>query len=220
MKIYKRLFPVNCVFLLISGFNFAQNTTKEFNEIKEKYSSKQFQYTVEPPPKTPKDVDFTWLDRLFSFLNKINWEYVLYGFIGLVFLLVLYKLYQNGLIFKYKKEHAIDSEEEHFNFIEENLLNVDLNEWIKTAKSTQNYRLAIRYYHYLNTQNLAQKDLLNWDPKKTNQQLAHQIKNQKIKTFFEQNTSIFYQVWFGNFEIDQEKFEEFEQYFNQLNDMI
>ncbi len=207
--------------LLFAISSNAQSEKQEFEAFKTKYNNESFQYSIEEKlPMEKTKMDFSWMDRLFELLPKINWEYVMYGFIGLIILLVLLKLYRNGMIFQFKAKHQVESSDDHFQFIEENLLAIDLNQLLTKAKTEEDYRLAIRYYHYLNTQNLAQKEYITWDPKKTNQQLAQQIKKVDIKTLFEQNTSIFNRVWFGNTAITAELFYEFEQQFNQLNEKL
>lgn len=205
------LFP-----LLIS----AQKNAKEFETLKGKYNSKEFNYVVEAEKVNKKPQNYDWLDDLFNFLSGFEWNYIIYITIGAVILLIIYKLYQNGLIFNIKTENRITDENQHFDYIEKNLLTIDLWELINQAKTKQDYRLAIRYYHYQNTQNLGQKNYLKWDPKKTNQQISQEIKQENIKKQFEKNTRIFNQVWFGNFELNQEKFEEFEKQYQLMNQMI
>ena len=77
--------------------------------------------------------------------------------------------------------------------------------------------MAIRYLHYQNLQNLYNRDLIQWDPKKTNQQFINQIKDEKIRILFSTNTQVFNQIWFGEFIINEEKYQEYKAMFNQLN---
>lgn len=215
---YKLIYVV--VFLLTTVFANAQDSLKEFENFKEKYNTKEFDYIVEKPKKEVEPQNLDWLDSFFKFLQNIEWTYVLYTFLGLSLLLVLYKLYRNGMIFQFKTENKTGEYDEHFDYIENNLLTINLVDLINKAKNDKDYRLAIRYYHYQNAQNLAQKKYFVWDPKKTNQQLINQIKKEDIRNLFENNTQIFNQVWFGNFELNEENFTTFEANYNYLNQIV
>ena len=215
---YKLIYVV--VFLLTTVFVNAQDSLKEFENFKEKYNTKEFDYIVEKPKKEVEPQNLDWLDSFFKFLQNIEWTYVLYTFLGLSLLLVLYKLYRNGMIFQFKTENKTGEYNEHFDYIENNLLTINLVDLINKAKNDKDYRLAIRYYHYQNAQNLAQKEYFVWDPKKTNQQLINQIKKEDIRNLFENNTQIFNQVWFGNFELNEENFTTFEANYNYLNQIV
>lgn len=215
---YKLIYVV--VFLLTTVFANAQDSLKEFENFKEKYNTKEFDYIVEKPKKEVEPQNLDWLDSFFKFLQNIEWTYVLYTFLGLSLLLVLYKLYRNGMIFQFKTENKTGEYDEHFDYIENNLLTINLVDLINKAKNDKDYRLAIRYYHYQNAQNLAQKEYFVWDPKKTNQQLINQIKKEDIRNLFENNTQIFNQVWFGNFELNEENFTTFEANYNYLNQIV
>lgn len=205
---------------LISILSFAQKIEEEYQEVRDKYNSKEFQYIIEEE----KSVNTNWLDKflvsLFTFLAKINWSIVLYCIFGIVFLIILYKLYKNGFIFNFKPNKKLNDDDSEFDFIEKNLLDVDLIELINNAKANKDYRLAIRYYHYLNAQNLAKKNHFNWDPKKTNQQLITEIKKTEIKELFHNNTQIFNQIWFGNFTLNEEDFLKYEANYKFLNESI
>ncbi|QTV05139.1 hypothetical protein [Faecalibacter bovis] len=210
------------VFLLSSVFSYAQNTAKEYENFKAKYNTKEFEYIVEKEKVKKEDepMNMDWLNSLLSYLENLQWSYILYSILGLSLLLILYKLYQNGMIFQFKSENKTGEYDEHFDYIENNLLTIDLVDLINKAKNDKDFRLAIRYYHYQNTQNLAQKEYLIWDPKKTNQQLIKQIKKEDIRNLFDNNTQIFNQVWFGNFELNEDNFTTFEANFNYLNKIV
>lgn len=215
---FKKLFSLGLT--VISSFSFAQDANEEFKQVKEKYNSKEFEYTIDKTTEPKEYPNLNWLDNLLNSIYSLNWSYVMYTIIALVILLILYKLYQNGAFFKVNSKHAINNDEASFDFIEKNLLTVDLIEMINKAKAAKNYRLAIRYYHYQNTQNLAHKNYIKWDPKKTNQQLINQINKKEIKDLFTHNTLIFNQIWFGEFDVTEENFNTFETNFIFLNQRL
>lgn len=210
--------------LVSSSFLLAQNVDKEYNEIKTKYNSKQFEYIVDTQQKNPNkeaaEKDWEWLKNLIKHLLNLEWKYIFFTIIGIVFLIIIYKMYRNGFFFQLTNEHKIHQSEENFDFIEKNLMTVDLDDLIEKAKAQDDFRLAIRYYHYQNSQNLAKKGYIKWDPKKTNQQILNEIKSISIKELFQNNTAIFNQVWFGQHILNVENFRTFEANFKFLNQSL
>lgn len=215
LKNYKKSFSLG---MLLFPFIFYAQNNKEYQTIKDKYNTNEFDYKIEEiKPKDEPNLE--WIDSIIRIINSINWENVMYAIVGICFVIILFKLYRNGIIFNFKNNPKIE-EDIHFEFIENNLQTIDLERLIEQAKTDKNYRLAIRYYHYQNTQNLANKEFINWNPKKTNQQLIYEIKKIEVKNLYQNNTLIFNRVWFGNFKIDETQFQEFEANFKFLNQSL
>ncbi|WP_413533018.1 hypothetical protein [Empedobacter brevis] len=206
--------------LFVQFFVFAQEKTAEFKAFKEKYAGNEFNYEEVPKPKKEIETNYflDFLERLFRFLSYIPWKIIFYVAVLLFLVFLATRIYKNGGIFKRNSKKLYN--ESDFDFIEENLAEVNLNSLINKAEKEQNFALAIRYLHYQNLQNLDKKGWINWDPKKTNQQFINQIKDEKSRNIFNQNTKIFNQVWFGEFKIDEEKYQEFKTNFNQFNQYL
>ena len=203
---------------------FAQSKTEEFKAFKAKYSSKEFDYVEEINKVKPKEIPpetyepngfLNFLRNLAEFISGFPWSFVFYTFIILFLAFIAYRIYKNGGLFKPNAKKIYN--ESDFDYIEENLAEVNLNSLITKAENEGKYPLAIRYLHYQNLQNLYNRDLIQWDPKKTNQQFINQIKDEKIRILFSTNTQVFNQIWFGEFIINEEKYQEYKAMFNQLN---
>ena len=209
---------------LIQIVVFAQSKTEEFKTFKAKYSSKEFDYVEEINKVKPKEIPpetyegngfLNFLRNLAEFISGFPWSFVFYTFIILFLAFIAYRIYKNGGLFKPNAKKIYN--ESDFDYIEENLAEVNLNSLITKAENEGKYPLAIRYLHYQNLQNLYNRDLIQWDPKKTNQQFINQIKDEKIRILFSTNTQVFNQIWFGEFIINEEKYQEYKAMFNQLN---
>ncbi len=209
---------------LIQIVVFAQSKTEEFKAFKAKYSSKEFDYVEEINKVKPKEIPpetyegngfLNFLRNLAEFISGFPWSFVFYTFIILFLAFIAYRIYKNGGLFKPNAKKIYN--ESDFDYIEENLAEVNLNSLITKAENEGKYPLAIRYLHYQNLQNLYNRDLIQWDPKKTNQQFINQIKDEKIRILFSTNTQVFNQIWFGEFIINEEKYQEYKAMFNQLN---
>lgn len=191
---------------------------EEFEAFKHKYSSKTFDYNDVQPPKEKSNFLSNILNYILSFLAKLPWVFIFYTIVILFILFVGYRIYKNGGLLKQNARKI--SEETDFNYIEQNLNNINLNELISKAENNNNYPLAIRYLHYQNLQNLDKYGIIEWNPKKTNQQFINQIKNEKNKLDFQENTRIFNQVWFGEFVINEDDYKNLKVMFNQFNETI
>ena len=200
---------------------FAQTKSQEFNTFKAKYNSEEFNYIEKekPLPKEYQPNEFSeFIGKIFNVILRLPLEIIFYCLLALFLAFIAYRIYKNGGVFKSnsKKIHN----ESDFGFIEENLSEINLNDLIVKAEKEQNYPLAIRYLHYQNLQNLDKKGLIEWNPKKTNQQFINQIKQGNIQTSFANNTKVFNQIWFGEFKIDATQYQTFKAMFNQLNQSI
>ncbi len=225
MKKYKLIFTPFLFFIQLIVF--AQSKTEEFKAFKAKYSSKEFDYTeeikkVKPkeiPPETYEPNAFTkFLANVLQFFTSLPWSIIFYTFVALFLAFIAYRIYKYGGVFKANSKKIYN--ESDFDYIEENLAEVNLDGLIAKAENAQNYPLAIRYLHYQNLQNLYNRNHIEWDPKKTNQQFINQIKDENLKQLFSNNTHVFNQIWFGEFSVDFDKYHEYKTMFNQLNLLI
>ena len=200
---------------------FAQTKSQEFNTFKAKYNSEEFNYIEKekPLPKEYQPNEFSeFIGKILNAISRLPLEIIFYCLLALFLAFIAYRIYKNGGVFKSNSKKIYN--ESDFGFIEENLSEINLNDLIVKAENEQNYPLAIRYLHYQNLQNLDKKGLIEWNPKKTNQQFINQIKQENIQTSFANNTKVFNQIWFGEFKIDATQYQTFKAMFNQLNQSI
>lgn len=200
---------------------FAQTKSQEFNTFKAKYNSEEFNYIEKekPLPKEYQPNEFSeFIGKILNAISRLPLEIIFYCLLALFLAFIAYRIYKNGGVFKSNSKKIYN--ESDFGFIEENLSEINLNDLIVKAEKEQNYPLAIRYLHYQNLQNLDKKGLIEWNPKKTNQQFINQIKQENIQTSFANNTKVFNQIWFGEFNIDATQYQTFKAMFNQLNQSI
>jgi len=135
----------------------------------------------------------------------------------LVFFLVKFFLKVNSrsiISGKQKLATVKFTEDEHI------IKNEDINALISDAVAQQNFRLAIRYYYLLSLKSLTDKELIVWQQQKTNTDYISEIETATLKTDFKAITKIYDYVWYGEFEIDEIKFESLKAAFHKLDKTI
>jgi hypothetical protein len=137
----------------------------------------------------------------------------------LVLIFILIKLFVNvnskALIFGEQEKAAVVFSNE-----EQLIKNEDLNELILNAVKQNDFRLAIRYYYLLSLKSLTNKELIDWQQDKTNEDYINEIKRDDVKSQFEKITRIYDYVWYGEFDVDAIKFEHLKLDFITLNQSV
>lgn len=185
-----------------------------FKNIHAQYDSNAFNYSDK---KYQKSNFWDRVGRWFSdFFKSIapNWDlsisqivlYLLYIIGGASVLYILYRIIftRQHVLMREVKEKETENE---LVFVEKNLERIDIQSYIDKALKNENWNLAIRYLQLGNLQLLAKKDLIEWDYRKTNQDFLYEIKDKKLKKHFENSTTVFNYVWYGDFKMDRPTFE-------------
>lgn len=202
----------------------SSSSSQTFTDVIERYQSKEFEYIESISDKISiwKSIK-DWIGNFFSDLfpkvdsSPANWVYDLLGILGaLLVVFILYKLFFSGKQFIVDPKESQDDEESVVDFVEKNLLDVDINNYLKNAIQDNNYPLAIRYQQLLNIQLLAKKDVISWNQTKTNLELTDEIQNENLRSDFKQCSSLFDHVWFGEFEISKSQFDQISMQFQEF----
>lgn len=149
-------------------------------------------------------------------LTRLIW-YTL-GVIALIVLLFFVAKYTAGLQAVDKKKKRVYTIEE----AEENLLETDLQRFLREALENGDYELAVRVYYLEVLKQLSLKDLIKWQRDKTNSEYLREMRQQTHFEDFRHVTRIFERVWYGDTKIEQATFQqispEFELYLRKVND--
>lgn len=87
---------------------------------------------------------------------------------------------------------------------------------IEEAKAAGNYRLAVRLHYLYLLKSLSDKGLIQWHPEKTNHEYLNELPQEMMRDLFRRSTRVFEYVWYGNFPIDREGFEQADREFTNL----
>jgi hypothetical protein len=195
---------------------------RKFDEaaVKKYSEQKEFIYDdVAPQSLSLWDRFWRWVWRLINslFSGGITGSIIKYILIAVVIALVVFVVIKLiGLDYKFltgkSKTVAIPFEESL-----ENIHEIDFDEQIDLALQSGNYRLAVRLLYLKTLKQLSDKELINWQPEKTNQAYVLELENENYKQEFNTLTNQFEYIWYGEFFIDKRSFEPINQSFLQFN---
>lgn len=201
-------------------------TLKTFStNLKKKYSDNDFVYEFKTPEKNAWDRFKEWLSNIINSIFNLgsqtaasNATGILLRIIGvLIIVFVVYMIVKSILnkegswIFgKNSDKKIIDYTE-----IEKNLRLVDFEKLIQNTLKSGDNRLSIRYYYLWLLKKLSANEIIVWDVEKTNSDYLYEIKNPAQKQDFEYLSYIYNNIWYGEFELDENTFEKAKQAFEK-----
>jgi hypothetical protein len=193
---------------------------KKFDEgnIENYKSDSDFEYDVVDEGPSLYEQVTDWFNRLFRKILSWFFDDIEVPFDFLVSLLktlpyiiaaiVLYlivrfflKINSRNIISGRSNKEIVHIEDE-----EELLSSKDLPKLIELAIAEENYRLATRYQYVLLLQQLSNKEIIVWEPQKTNEDYIKEVQRENIHTEFEEITRFYDFVWYGNFEINHQEY--------------
>lgn len=149
-----------------------------------------------------------------SFFLKII-PYVLLAILIFIAVKFFLKTNMNGINLSKKNQSAVTLSEE------ENIIkNEDIQQLIKNALEDKNYRLAIRYYYLYILKIMSEKDLIDWQLQKTNDDYQQELSNSAYAKSFVTITRLYDYVWYGDFTIDEPKYNKAAEEFIKLQNSI
>lgn len=192
--------------------------------IKKYTNDKEFLYDRIPPPaESPWEAFKRWLNKLFTkyFSDKLPpvfWDILIWTIVAASIILILYRLFRHEIKSVFKGKPA--SNQVAFIHKDENIHEMDFNQLITNAITKKDYKNAIRLSYLRLLKNLTDEDLITWKADKTNLDYIAELKLSKLQTPFKKTTVVFEHVWYGEFTINQNHFDETMLIFNDMYDKI
>ncbi|WP_422350703.1 DUF4129 domain-containing protein [Flagellimonas sp.] len=148
-----------------------------------------------------------------SFLQIL--PYILLGILLFLIIGFFVKANTRSLIYTQKNPNVVSLSEE-----ERIIKTEDIQQLIRDALAQKNYRLAIRYYYLFILKLLTERELIEWQLQKTNDDYIAELSNSQLKTPFSRATLLYDYIWYGEFNIDQDRYTKAEQVFVTLKNAI
>jgi len=167
------------------------------------------------------DKFWMWFWRLIGSLIQGATSNVIsrYIFIGLGVALILYiviKTIGAENIFRKKSKVTFLP----YDVITENIHEIDYEQELQRLVAERKFRLAVRLLYLRTLKKLSDAEIIRWQPDKTNYNYLMEIDKPELRKDFGQLTRQFDYIWYGDFPIDEVKFEPINQSFNEFNSQI
>ncbi len=199
--------------------------TLSYDSIKNWRNSKEYAYTkyldsllknikkkeTEEPQVPRRGISTNFLNS--GFVTVLLWT------LAIAFVIfILYRLFLADGVFKRNTRSANNTESE----VEEEIITneSDFDALIRQALQIGNYRQAVRYQYLRTLHLLADKNLVQLSPDKTNFQYVSEIANRNHQQPFASLTLNYEYVWYGEFEIDKNIYDKIESNFRGFNQKI
>ncbi|MGJ8743258.1 hypothetical protein [Polaribacter sp.] len=184
---------------------------KEFQEnLKEKYSGRDFTYTEEKEAEKENDAPSP---TTLAFFNGLGYfmKYIFPYLLGAIIIFIILKTFLGSEIgFWNFKSKGKKSNQKLF-YEEEDIHEIDLDSLLKKAIQNNEYRLAVRYYYLLVLRQLSTNKFIDYHKEKTNTEYLLEIENLNIKKQFSYLSYAYSYVWYGQFSIDKNIFDNLEK---------
>ena len=199
--------------LIDSAFVILKPFAKNF---KKKYNDAAFIYEFKTPEKNAWDRFKEWLanffKNIFSFTDSksaLNFVDILLKIIAILIVIAVIFMIAKAImnkegqwIFGRNSDRKIINYDE----IEKNLHLVDFEKLIQKSLESGENRLTIRYYYLWLLKKMSEKQIIEWDVEKTNSDYLYEIKNEAQKEDFAYLSYLYNNIWYGEFELDEETF--------------
>ena len=203
----------------------SKQALKKFDDeaIQQYKSQKEFQYG-EDEPKTQSWWDrfwsafWRWIGKLFGEGTKKAQktglapflQYLLIGICAALIVFIVMKMLGVKMFAGKSKSVEVPYDETL-----ENIHEIDFNEEIEAALQKKNYRLAVRLLYLSTLKLLSDKELIDWQPNKTNQAYLSEVPQEQAAEFALLTRNFEY-VWYGDFGLDASTFGEIQVSFLQF----
>ena len=202
---------MSSLFLKIDSTSIIHVRRFDPQKLKSYAADRNFKYDDTPP------VNMSWWDSFWrwfwSFIEDAIGSGPASRFIGWIALAILvgvvlyliFKLFGMDLKFLSGKSKEI---EVPYAEVEDNIHEINFTEEIEKAISTNNFRLAVRLYYLRTLKQLSDANQIDWKPEKTNQTYISEISDSNHQVLFRNLTNQFEWVWYGEFSIDRQQFDQ------------
>lgn len=133
------------------------------------------------------------------------------GFVLYVLVKFLLGKDQNLFFSKRNKKISISALE-----LTENIHEIDFPKSIANFENQNDYRSAIRYQFLYLLKKLSAKNLISWNPEKTNRDYYKELKDDSLKKNYAELSRVFEYVWYGEFPLPEKEYEYFSHKFQNM----
>jgi hypothetical protein len=145
-------------------------------------------------------------------------KYLILGIAAAALVYVIFKLLGINLLKLLKKEKNII--EVPYTETLENIHEINFDEAIENALAIKNYRLAVRLLYLRSLKQLSDNNLISWKINKTNTTYLNELTNAEQRQQFSIVTRQFEYVWYGDFPVDGQSYQNINAIFQEFKQRI
>lgn len=187
---------------------------------REIFSDKEFVYDKEAKAtRNWLEIFLDWLSGLFgkhaSSNPKVTYNVVKWSLIGLFIFGLIFILWKSRFRSLLRGE-AKKLQSAGFADLPENIEGINLSGLVEKAIDEKNYRLAVRYTFLMALQSLSKKDLIHWQPAKTNHDYLNELHGKTFYKEFSSLSHVFEYVWYGELAAKEDLYERYKTAVNSF----
>lgn len=160
-----------------------------------------------------------WVQQLFfNSIGRDSFNTILLIIISIVTLyiaLIIFKANKTFLFNRGAVKTGISMSE-----LDENIHQLDFEKLIREAILAGLFASAVRLFYLKTLKQLSDKNLINWQPGKTNHEYIKELQNALYRKEFEELTSVFEYTYYGDFQVGEYEFKEVETQFQQFSQLL
>ncbi len=103
---------------------------------------------------------------------------------------------------------------------DENIHEINFGEEIESSVNQKDYRKAIRLLYLSALKLLSDKQIIDWQPAKTNHDYLYEIQSKDFQKYFSKLSYFFENVWYGDYQADLMQYKEMNQTFSGLKENL
>ena len=216
---------VTSLLLFFSLMCFAQSTTDSINvsnekpayenvtfsrelpaNLRQKYNDDEFLYKEKKVKKTESsNINLGLVNGIIVFM-KFIFPFLLGGFL----IYIILKTVLNIDIRFWKKQKSVNNTTQSLEFDNEDIHQLDIDSLLQAALTSNNFRLATRYYYLKTIKTLSDLKYIDFQIEKTNSDYLLEIDNENIIPDFSYLSYIYSYIWYGEFKVDAIRFKRIE----------
>ncbi len=150
--------------------------------------------------------------------GTLSWVFYV-GTIVLITLLLFFllRVFQGRIFKKGKGEESTDLDYDTFT---EDINEMDFDTLLQESIDKKLYRRAVRILFLKSLKELIDKNLIQWEENKTNQDYIYEIKSRTVREGFEHVSDVFEYVWYGEVELNSNVFTQVQKEFITFSKQI